>query len=127
MHGLQACLLKYITIAAFHIYAQRVKMPIKERLEAMHYIVMEITLLIMESRGKIMELYFWISVGTLQHAITIVFCSRFIPVSKNQCYSMEAPKRRQNSGSENLRKEALNFTQRSWEHLCNTMLWLTGP
>ena len=23
MHGLQACLFKYITVAAFHIYAQR--------------------------------------------------------------------------------------------------------
>ena len=29
MHGLQACLFKYITFAAFHIYAQRVKMPLK--------------------------------------------------------------------------------------------------
>ena len=29
MHGLQACLFRYITVAAFHIYAQRVKMPLK--------------------------------------------------------------------------------------------------
>ena len=29
MHGLQACLFKYITVAAFHIYAQRVKMSLK--------------------------------------------------------------------------------------------------
>ena len=29
MHGLQACLFKYITVAAFHIYAQHVKMPLK--------------------------------------------------------------------------------------------------
>ena len=29
MHGLQACLFKYITVAAFHIYVQLVKMPLK--------------------------------------------------------------------------------------------------
>ena len=29
MHGLQACSFKYITVAAFQIYAQRVKMPLK--------------------------------------------------------------------------------------------------
>ena len=29
MQGLLACLFKYITIAAFHIYAQCVKMPLK--------------------------------------------------------------------------------------------------
>ena len=30
MHGLQACLLKYITVAAFHIYPGMVKMLRKE-------------------------------------------------------------------------------------------------
>ena len=44
MHGLQACLFKYITV----------KMPLKGELE----IIMEITLLIMENHGKIMELCF---------------------------------------------------------------------
>ena len=29
MHGLQACLFKYITVAAFHIYLGVVKMPLK--------------------------------------------------------------------------------------------------
>ena len=29
MHGLQACLFKYITIAAFRIYLSVVKMPLK--------------------------------------------------------------------------------------------------
>ena len=30
MHGVQACLcFQYITVAAFHIYAQHVKMPLK--------------------------------------------------------------------------------------------------
>ena len=29
MHGLQACLFEYITVASFHIHAQRVKMPLK--------------------------------------------------------------------------------------------------
>ena len=33
----------------------------------MHFIVMEITLLIMENHGKIMELCFLISVGTLSY------------------------------------------------------------
>ena len=30
MHGLQACLFEYITMAAFHINAQHVKMLLKE-------------------------------------------------------------------------------------------------
>ena len=29
MHGLQACLFKYITVAAFHIYLSVVKLPLK--------------------------------------------------------------------------------------------------
>ena len=29
MHGLQACLFRYITVAAFPMYAQHVKMPLK--------------------------------------------------------------------------------------------------
>ena len=29
MHGLLACLFKYITVAAFHIYAQHLKIPLK--------------------------------------------------------------------------------------------------
>ena len=69
MHGLQACLFKYITVAAFRVYAQRgeeMKMQLKlQNLETMHLIVMEITLLIVENHGKIMELCFLISVGTL--------------------------------------------------------------
>ena len=66
MHCLQACLFKYITAAAFRIYLSVVKMLLKGELEAMHLKVMEITLLIMENHGKIMELCFWISVGTLR-------------------------------------------------------------
>ena len=38
--------------------ASIVKMQLKGKLEAEHYIVMEITLLIMENHGKIMELCF---------------------------------------------------------------------
>ena len=61
MHDLQACLFKYNTVAAFHIYAEcgedAVFAQVKGRLEAMHKIVMEITLLIMENHGKIMELF----------------------------------------------------------------------
>ena len=70
MHGLQACLFKYITVAAFRIYAQRGEGGAKRGggggLEAMHLIGMEITLLIIENHGKIMELCFPISVGTLR-------------------------------------------------------------
>ena len=29
MHGLQACLFKYFSVAAFHIYLRLVKMPLK--------------------------------------------------------------------------------------------------
>ena len=29
MHGLQACLFKYITVVALHIYTQHVKVPLK--------------------------------------------------------------------------------------------------
>ena len=61
MHGLQACLFKYITVAAFHIYAQCCEDALKGEVG----IVMEMTLLIMESHGKIMELCFCISVGNL--------------------------------------------------------------
>ena len=69
MHGLKVCSFKYITVAAFCIYVQRgeeMKMPLKLRsLEAIHYIVLQITLLIMENHRKILELCFEISVGTL--------------------------------------------------------------
>ena len=53
MHGLQACLFKYITVAAFHIYPERHEDAAKRggRKEAMHLIVMEIILLIMENYG----------------------------------------------------------------------------
>ena len=48
MHGLEACIFKYITVAAFHIYAQRVKMSLKGEVgsHALN-IVIEITLLMM--------------------------------------------------------------------------------
>ena len=55
MHGLQARLFKYITVAAFHLYAQRVKMPLKGEVGGHglyshgNYIVVY---------GKIMELRF---------------------------------------------------------------------
>ena len=51
MHGLQACLFKYITVSVFRIYLRVLKMPLKGGLEAMHKKVMEITLLIMENHG----------------------------------------------------------------------------
>ena len=63
MNGLQACLFKYISVAAFFIYTQRgeeMKMLLKLWwLEAIHFkIVMEIKLLIVENHGKIIELCF---------------------------------------------------------------------
>ena len=46
MHGLQACLFKYITVAAFHTYANGAEVASKRG--GWRPIVMEITLLIME-------------------------------------------------------------------------------
>ena len=57
MHGLQACLFNYITVAAFRIYAERGKDATK-RGGWSHALVMEITLLFVENHGKIMELCF---------------------------------------------------------------------
>ena len=66
MHGLQACLFKYITVAAFPIYAQHCEDAAKRAgLKLCIKIVMEITLLIVENHEKNMELCFFISVGTL--------------------------------------------------------------
>ena len=58
VHGLKACFFKYITVGAFRVYAEVVKVPLKGMLEAVHLIVMEITLLIMENQRKIMKLCF---------------------------------------------------------------------
>ena len=60
MHGLQACLFKYITVAAFHIYAQCVKDVAKRRGWRPYILkmVIEIALLIMENLQEIMELCF---------------------------------------------------------------------
>ena len=55
MHGLQACLFKYITVAAFHIYLSVVKMLLKGEVGGRalnshgNYIA---------DHGKIMELFF---------------------------------------------------------------------
>ena len=65
MHGLQACSFKYITVAAFHIYASLVKMSLNGEVGGHALNSQGITLLLMENHGKIMELCFWISVGTL--------------------------------------------------------------
>ena len=56
MHGLQACLFRFITVAAFHIYAQLGEEAAK-RMEAMHLIVMEITLLIMNNHGIVFLIF----------------------------------------------------------------------
>ena len=58
MHGLQACLFKYVSFAAFRIYLSVVKMPLKDGVGEHALKVMEITLLIMENHGKIIELCF---------------------------------------------------------------------
>ena len=60
MHGLQACLLKYITVAAFMLSV--VKMPLKGKVEG-HALNIHGNYIV--DHGKIMELYFLISVGTL--------------------------------------------------------------
>ena len=62
MHGLQAYLFKYITVVAIHINLSLMKMTLKGEVGGHalkshgNYIV---------DHGKIMELCFWISVGTL--------------------------------------------------------------
>ena len=59
MHGLQTCLFKYITDAAYCIYAQCGKDVAKRVVWRLCFlIVMEIALLIMENHGKIMFLNF---------------------------------------------------------------------
>ena len=59
MHGQQACLFKYITVAEFHIYAVRSEDVTKRggRRPCIKYF-MEITSLIVENDGKIMEMCF---------------------------------------------------------------------
>ena len=56
---------KRAVVAAFHIYAQCDEDTTKRGGWRPCIKVMEITLFIMENHGKIMELCFWISVGTL--------------------------------------------------------------
>ena len=51
MHGLQACLFKYITVAAFHIFALRGEDTAKRGGWRLFIKVMEITLLIMKNHG----------------------------------------------------------------------------
>ena len=63
MHGLQACLFKYITVTSLRIYLSVVKMPLKREVGGHALKVMEITLLIMENHGKIIELCFSIFCG----------------------------------------------------------------
>ena len=63
MHGLQACLFKYITIAAFCIYLSVVRMLLKGEVGG-HALKNHGNYIF--DRGKIMELCFWISVGTLK-------------------------------------------------------------
>ena len=58
MHGLQACLFKYISVAAFSVYLSVVKMLLKGEIGGHVLKFMEITLLIMENHGKTMELCF---------------------------------------------------------------------
>ena len=54
MHGLQACLFEYITVAAFRSYLSVVKIPLKGEVGG-HTLKshVEITLLIMENHGII--------------------------------------------------------------------------
>ena len=57
MHGLQACLFKYIILLLHSTFMLCVvKMPLNWEIGGSSLIVMEITSLIMENHGKIMEL-----------------------------------------------------------------------
>ena len=55
MHGLNACLFKYFTVAAFHIYAQHVKMLLKGEVGG-HALYSHGNYIV--DHGKIMELCF---------------------------------------------------------------------
>ena len=65
MHCLQACLFKYITVAAFHIYLSVVKMLLKGEVEGHALKSHRNCIVDKRKHGKIMELCFRISVGTL--------------------------------------------------------------
>ena len=59
MHSLQACLFTYINVPAFCIYAQHGEDATKMGdLEPCIKLVMEMTLLIVDNHGKIIELCF---------------------------------------------------------------------
>ena len=58
MHSLQGFLFKYITVSAFPIYALHGNDVAKRGGWRPCIKVMEITLLIMENQGKVIELYF---------------------------------------------------------------------
>ena len=58
-HGLQACLFKCITVAAFRIYLGVVKMPLKGEVGGHALKVMEITLLIMEKSWNCVFEFLW--------------------------------------------------------------------
>ena len=62
MHGLHACLFKYITVAAFCIYLSMVKMALKGEVGD-HALKSHGNYFV--DHGKIMELCFLISVRTL--------------------------------------------------------------
>ena len=56
MHGLEACIFEYITVAAFRVYAQCGE-DFTKRGGWKPCKIIEITLLIIENHGKIMELF----------------------------------------------------------------------
>ena len=69
MHVLQACLFKYITVAAFCIYAPHVTMLLKGEV-ASHALNSHGNYIVdLENHGKIMELCFLIFVGTLCNTV----------------------------------------------------------
>ena len=59
MHGLQACLFKYITVSAIRIMLSVVKMPLKGEAGGHALIVMEITLLIIEKSWNCVFEFLW--------------------------------------------------------------------
>ena len=80
MHGLQACLFKYITVAAFCIYLSVVKMLLKGEVGGHALNIMEITLLIMENHGIVFFEFLWEPCYNKWHTFTkkIVFLVRWV-------------------------------------------------
>ena len=80
MHGLQACLFKYITVAAFRIYLSVVKVPLKGEVGG-HVLRSHGNYIF--AHGKIMEFSFLNFCGNLEKSTFLVVASIWL---RAQCF-----------------------------------------